>query len=399
MKDLETFRVTVKKYTKQAQRKYDGRPATMEDLAVTIGFTREALSKKLNGKSPLDVRDVQNIVRGLARLNAITSKNQAKYLLNMMDVADFEPVDWDVEPLNKLTNKRQTDEPAINPPHGEPAIEASYIEPTINPSPISPISAALPPKHFQSSTSGFPLRKKWLFVFFLLLIISSIALYVLPRYSITISPRGACPVPDNTNTVKDIYTFATCNSREVLTDTLQAQDAHDWDKNEQCFFSDGAYHAFVPKTAFVSACFAQKLPMFSDFALQVDMTILQGGSGGFAFRAEDTDAHDTNAIVYRIPIDDNGSYNFYLGKNLPCNDPPVSIDWCRSPESAFHRTLGKKNTITIIALGNNIYFYANGQFIDSARNTYNASGYIGLFANGYHNNVEVMFNALKVWTW
>ena len=177
------------------------------------------------------------------------------------------------------------------------------------------------------------------------------------------------------------------------------KDSYAWDQNDQCFFSGGTYHIIVPKNSFVSECFAQKAPLFSDFALQVDMTIRQGGSGGLLFRAENTDDHDTNGAVYRVPIDDNGSYNFYLGEDLPCNGPPVGKDWCRSSQNAFHRTLGKKNTITIIALGNTIYLYSNGQFVDSARNTSNATGHIGLFANAYHNTVEVLFSTFKAWTW
>jgi len=405
MKDLEAFKSRVKEYTRQAQRKLDGKPATMGDLAVTIGFTREALSKKLNGKSLLDARDVRNIVRGLARLDAITSRSQAKHLLDLMDVADFEPVDWDGEPLNKLISKSKADEAVIDALPSEPPVVLPLPS---DPAPKSESPVALPlasdpapiaPKHFQSSISGFPLRRKWLILLFLLLFISSITLYVLPRYRLIILPRDACPIPSSTDTVKDIYTSATCNSKQVMADPLLAQDSYAWDQNDQCFFSEGAYHIIVPKTSFVSECFAQKAPLFSNFALQVDMTIRQGGSGGLLFRAENTDAHDTNAVVYRVPIDDNGSYNFYLGEDLPCNGPPVGKDWCRSSQNAFHRTLGKKNTITIIALGNTIYLYSNGQFVDSARNTSNATGHIGLFANAYHNTVEVLFSTFKVWTW
>ena len=405
MKDLEAFKGRVKEYTRQARRKLDRKPATMEDLAITIGFTREALSKKLNGKSLLDARDVRNIVRGLARLDAITSRSQAKYLLDLMDVADFEPADWDGEPLNKLISKSKADEAVID---ALPSVPPVVLPLPSDPAPKSESPVVLPlasdptpiaPKHFQPSISGFPLRRKWLILLFLLLFISSITLYVLPRYRLIILPRDACPIPSSTDTVKDIYTSATCNSKQVMADPLLAQDSYAWDQNDQCFFSGGAYHIIVPKTSFVSECFAQKAPLFSNFALQVDMTIRQGGSGGLLFRAENTDAHDTNAVVYRVPIDDNGSYNFYLGENLPCNGPPVGKDWCRSSQNAFHRTLGKKNTITIIALGNTIYLYSNGQFVDSARNTSNATGHIGLFANAYHNTVEVLFSTFKVWTW
>jgi Domain of Unknown Function (DUF1080) len=405
MKDLEAFKGRVKEYTRQVPKKLDGKAATMEDLAVTIGLTREALSKKLNGKSPLDARDVRNIVRGLARLDAITSRSQAKHLLDLMDVADFEPVDWDAEPLNKLISKSKVDEAVIDALQSEPPAVlplASISTPKSEPPAVLPLASAptpTPPKHFQPSISGFPPRRKWLIILFLLLFISSIVLYVLPRYHLVISPEDACPIPDNTDTVKDIYTFATCNNKQVMADPLHAQGSYAWDQNARCFFSGGAYHILVPKTDFITECFAQKTPLFSDFALQVDMTILQGGSGGLLFRAENTDAHDVNAVVYRVPIDDNGSYNFYLGKNLPCNGPPVSIDWCRSSQNTFHRTLGKKNTITIIALGNTIYLYSNGQFVDSARNTYSANGHIGLFANAYHSTVEVMFSTFKIWTW
>ena len=245
MKDLEAFKGRVKEYTRQAHRKIDGKPATMGDLAVTIGFTREALSKKLNGKSLLDARDVRNIVRGLARLDAITSRSQAKDLLDLMDVADFEPVDWDGEPLNKLISKSKVDEAVIDTLPSEspvvlplPANPAPKSESPVvlslasNPTPKSespvvfPMAsdpASIAPKHFQPSISGFPLQRKWLIILFLLLFVSSITLYVLPRYRLIISLRDVCPIPSTTDTVEDIYTSATCNSKQVMADPLHAQ--------------------------------------------------------------------------------------------------------------------------------------------------------------------------------
>src|SRR3989442_15246065 len=99
MADLKLFASVVKGYLLHAQPLSNKRRVTLEDLAIEVGFTREELSRKLNGKSNINENDVRNIVRGLSSFKAINSRGQAKYLLELMDAPDFPPADWQAEPL------------------------------------------------------------------------------------------------------------------------------------------------------------------------------------------------------------------------------------------------------------------------------------------------------------
>lgn len=183
---------------------------------------------------------------------------------------------------------------------------------------------------------------------------------------------------------------------------LAYQDIYEWDTNSECVFERGAYHVLLQSTEYVHMCFAHRIPSLSNFALQVTMKVLHGipgksASGGIVFRAENSNANDQNDTVYRIPVDVNGSYNFFLGRNINCSRPSVGPYYCRSPFNAVHRGLDQTNMLTVIALNDIVYFYANGIFIDQASSNLSSSGYIGVFANGNHAATEVVFSDLKIW--
>src|SRR5205823_12861652 len=62
-----------------------------------------------------------------------------------------------------------------------------------------------------------------------------------------------------------------------------------WDVSNQtdgtCAFSGGSYHSSTPKTQFFYICTAQATD-FSNFAIEVQMKVLQGDCGGMVFRAD-----------------------------------------------------------------------------------------------------------------
>jgi len=62
------------------------------------------LSRLLNGSGKRDItcRDVRSIVKGLAELDAISTRRQAKDLLDLMECNYFSEADWEAEPLKKL---------------------------------------------------------------------------------------------------------------------------------------------------------------------------------------------------------------------------------------------------------------------------------------------------------
>ncbi len=97
MSDLRAFHQAVDKYLKRKGK-------TNIDLASHVYLQPSVLSRRLNGtgKDKLTPENVQRIVIGLTWLGCITTQQQARDLLWLMDVRDFDPSDWEAEPLNWL---------------------------------------------------------------------------------------------------------------------------------------------------------------------------------------------------------------------------------------------------------------------------------------------------------
>ncbi len=88
--------------------------------------------------------------------------------------------------------------------------------------------------------------------------------------------------------LQDTYIQAT-RGNPTLNDALSGRDGNNWDVisnsgEGSCSFKDNAYHASAQQPDYFYACFAAT-PNFSNFAYQVQMTILQGDYGGIIFRA------------------------------------------------------------------------------------------------------------------
>ncbi|MHB8597179.1 MAG: HEAT repeat domain-containing protein [Ktedonobacteraceae bacterium] len=97
MADLPVFSQKVNEYL------FD-RGLTQRELAINIHLSHEEVNRRLNGtgKTAITCADVRSIIKGLARLDAITTRQQARELLDFMECGHFDPADWEAEPLNEL---------------------------------------------------------------------------------------------------------------------------------------------------------------------------------------------------------------------------------------------------------------------------------------------------------
>lgn len=97
MSDLRAFHLAVDKCLKRKGKTYI-------DLTSHVYLRPSVLSRRLtgNGKDKLTPENVQRIVIGLTLLGCITTQQQARDLLWLMGVHDFDPSDWEAEPLNWL---------------------------------------------------------------------------------------------------------------------------------------------------------------------------------------------------------------------------------------------------------------------------------------------------------
>lgn len=181
-----------------------------------------------------------------------------------------------------------------------------------------------------------------------------------------------------------IYTQAT-SGRPFVSDSLKHQSTSAWDEgqasdNASCTFKNGSYEVSMPETGYFLPCFAES-SFFTDFAIQVDLNIRQGGSGGIYFRAGDSGG-------YVFDIDASGNYDFYTAAN---KTKSVLTGQTYSYQAA------QANQLTIVITGNTFYFYLNQHFLDSTTDRTFGEGQLALIANDYQDTTTVDYNNFKVW--
>lgn len=189
---------------------------------------------------------------------------------------------------------------------------------------------------------------------------------------------------------QNIYTQAT-NGNPAVSDTLARNSPLQWNEydtssNGGCVFTAGTYHVKVYATGYFQACFAQA-GNFSNFTLQVQMTILSGEYGGIIFRANDQNK------FYLLQI---GTDNlFQLFKYVSNNGDTASTLF--SSYSSIIQGQNQPYLLTLIARGNQLTLFVNKQYIDTVRdNTYKA-GLFGLVAFDKYTLSEVAFSNLRIW--
>lgn len=159
-----------------------------------------------------------------------------------------------------------------------------------------------------------------------------------------------------------------------------------------CSFTGGAYQVSSPITPDYHACAAQNTN-FSNFAYEMDLTIIAGNCGAITFRGDISAKH-----YYFFRICQNGSYDLlvyegsgYAVQTLVNCDTP-----CSNPR--IHSGLNQPNLLAVVANNNNIDLYVNHQLITRViGNTY-SQGQIGVAADNDNSPTEVIFSNAKVWT-
>jgi eukaryotic-like serine/threonine-protein kinase len=167
-------------------------------------------------------------------------------------------------------------------------------------------------------------------------------------------------------------------------------DENNTDKYGTCAFTQGAYHVDATLEGGTKNC-ASSSSNYSDFAYEVQMTIVKGDEGGILFRL------DGNGNSYLFSIDQNGSYLLWFYFNCPnsCN-----LSGLRSGSSPFINTgLNKPNLVAVVAKGSTIDLYVNNHKIDDVSDSTYSQGQFGVFATDVNGPPsEVVFRDAKVWT-
>jgi hypothetical protein len=182
----------------------------------------------------------------------------------------------------------------------------------------------------------------------------------------------------------------------TLNDPLSAAGSNNWDQlaasnsnvGGSCAYTGGSYHSNIPKSGYFQPCYAQA-PTFNNFAYQVQMTITRGDEGGILFRSD-----PVNSKFYLFRISQSGAYDLFLYVD---NQGTHAKNLLSGSSSHIKQSQNQTNTVTVVARGGNIYFYINGQYLDSASNNMFTSGKIGVFAESNTNPTDVAFSNAQVW--
>jgi Tfp pilus assembly protein PilV len=195
-------------------------------------------------------------------------------------------------------------------------------------------------------------------------------------------------------TLQDTYIQAT-SGNPTLNDALSSQNGNYWDEvsnrgEGSCSFKDNAYHAIAQQPDYLYACFATS-PNFSNFAYQVQMTILQGDYGGIIFRA-----NGASSKYYYFRVGKDGAYDLSVSHGTTSTHDQI----LKSGIAPSMITIGlnQPNLVEVLANGSNLYLYVNQKFLAQVHDNTYKSGQIGVFGGDFESkSANVAFTSAKVW--
>ena len=273
--------------------------------------------------------------------------------------------------------------------------------------PDSPLAETAPAARSESNETtstirrGFPSGRALLLIGLALLVVvvGSIGLFYLlaPHQKSSVQPNATATTQAKaskaTVTFQNPYTHT---GRLVLNDALDGtSNLNDWeqgtnDNGAGCIFTRGAYHVNQPKFGFFHGCIAYA-SNFSNFVYQVQMMIVQDGSGGLLFR---TNLPSSQAYYFSINADSSYTFRVYA-KQFKGNARTLTPALIAS--SAFHAGLYQTNTLAVVANGATLDLYVNLQRIATFHDPTLSSGQIGVFAENDGSPAEVVYSNARVW--
>lgn len=286
-----------------------------------------------------------------------------------------------------LADATAQDGPGLGIPQ---ALGETPIAPQAVPTPLPGVDApALGAKPIEDQPSSRPvagLCKRRITIQFSITIALILCLVILLGWSGTIltfmtHPYGASSTGAPTNhptSLASILAQATAGT-PVLDDPLNAQSNNSWDQNGYCGFTGGSYQGTLQGHGYI-ACY-ENAQIFSNFAYQVQMTILQGNGGGLVFR-------DNGNNNYVFSVDADGTYQLLINRG----QTEIS-----SSSSVINTGLNTSNVLTVVARGNDVYLYVNRQFVATFNKQVSNSGKLGVLVVDNGNSTTVEYSNAKVW--
>ncbi len=184
------------------------------------------------------------------------------------------------------------------------------------------------------------------------------------------------------------------NISPVLDDPLQDNSkGYGWKvddlKTSNCKFVNRAYDINPHDSYDLQQCPA-RATNFTNFIYEVQMKIIKGdGDGGIAFRIDPTNPNRS----YYFVIDQSSSYYICSGDYFYCGGRALS----QGSSSAIHQGLNQTNLIAVVVRGTIIELYVNHERVAVVGSSTYTHGAIGVVAESYNSQTEVIFQNAKVW--
>jgi len=184
----------------------------------------------------------------------------------------------------------------------------------------------------------------------------------------TTSP-GATSTAQSLATQQAAYATATAltGTTPLLSDSLSSNTNNRWPNDGVgCAFAGSTYHVLVSTTDYLQPCSPMGVT-FSNGAIKVDLSLLQGSDAGIILRANGDQFYD-------FEITDKGEFYFRR------HDANAGATYVQLVPRTFSSAIAPNNTLFIIARGGDFQLFINGTFVKEVQDATYSSGQIGLVA-------------------
>lgn len=232
----------------------------------------------------------------------------------------------------------------------------------------------------------------------LLLFLLGSGIYEVIAHSIPATPTPAAQITPTTQITATSTTSSTLRNpyppnsgtlalNDPLTDN---SEGYSWTvgnpyQGATCAFTAGAFHISADQTGIVPCTTATT--SFSNFAFQVQMTIIKGAGGGIVFRVD-------GPKYYYCYIHQDGTYGCSLYVDST-STPKILTD---GSSTAIKTGLNQPNVIAVVANGSHLDLYVNQQNIANVNDNAYSQGLIGFVAENDNGPTEAVFSNAQVWT-
>jgi serine/threonine protein kinase len=182
------------------------------------------------------------------------------------------------------------------------------------------------------------------------------------------------------------------NTYPILADDLSTNFISGWYVDyTNCSFINNTYHVIVKQNNAFQACKSSVLS-YDNAAFQVDVSLLAGSNAGLILRA-------TDQQFYEFGIDNQG--NFFFRRHDPDGAGGGSFtDLIPATRSNAIHPGKRKNTLFVIANGNNFDLFINGVFVGEYQDSTYTNGQVGFSVETYSSVEagEASFSNFKVFS-